>query len=701
MTKFLPYILVLTMCIGIVPPEHFLWIFLVTLVGYLILAFYYDRALPGCAKKIPPTIFLTLMSVAISSLLIFSFFHVDPSTYPNDPKDYHDLARTIVRYGKYAREVIVGGETKIYPTAYRPVGYPLFIAAIYFITGTVNYKFVVLLQYVLNLVAIFLFWKILCKFFSPKISIVATILYSLNLPLLFASNVLLSETLTQFIITISAYLLVYKYPANKFLHGMFLGVLTSFLVLIRTNYLFYLPVVLVLLYLKAGKRSTLALFLAALLMFGIWGYRNYNQSGKLIFTSVNGGINLFLGNNSYVLNGRASTWPPAEDVAKVINNSEDASDSASLQSGAVYDGIEKEAKYDALFSKEALDWIKSHPGTFIKLVFSRLSFLFSPHGDLFVNLERLNYPQKYQYYFLLTFQSLYFWFLFFLSLVGVFDKRFKFLLLLFMPYLAVFLISFSVSRFQMPLYIPMAILATFGIKRLIHFKQNVRWIVLALLLFVIQFSMFRKDLGSLMRYKFHFMDVSSAEATVKEPLIKKVYSEDRYLSAWLENKYDGVTTDSDIFSNVEGSEGDILLYKDVGTAGLPLYKIKKIEDLGIATSVKIGENLASGEKNRSVKAFEYYFRDEFKFVRILATIYKHSSIEIVGKSSFKMLSYPVENDFIKTNLLIPRSFFGNKIEIYVKAEEFPLHSTRRDMGKMCERVWDPGLAVVESVDLVN
>ncbi len=74
MTKFLPYILALVVCIGIVPPEDFLWIFLVTLICYFVLAFSYEKMLPGVAKMLPPTIFLILVSVAISSIISGQIF---------------------------------------------------------------------------------------------------------------------------------------------------------------------------------------------------------------------------------------------------------------------------------------------------------------------------------------------------------------------------------------------------------------------------------------------------------------------------------------------------------------------------------------------------------------------------------------------------------------------------------------------------
>lgn len=702
MINFAPILLLLIVSIGIVPPKHFFWIIFAALVGYLLIALFYEKILPKLAKRIPPLLPLILYSVFVSSLLIYGYFRVDPSTFPNDPKDYHSLAQTIVKYGIYGRETTIDNKTVIYSTAYRPVGYPLFLAVIYFITRSFNYKFVILLQFIFNLVSIYLFWKIVKNFYSGKIANVATIIYSFNLPLLFVSNILLSETLTQFIILVILYFLVLNFSTKKpVLYGILTGLLSSYLVLIRSNYILYIPIIFIFLYLKISKKSAIIFSLIAIIIFGIWGARNYRQSGKFIITSTNSGINIFLGNHPYVLNGRGTNWPPKEDLKKIIGNAEDSSDYPRLQTGEVFDGIKKEVLYDSIFKKSALNWAVSNPATFTKLVFSRLSYLFIPHRNLFANLEYLNNPYRYQYYFLLTIQSLYFWVFLFLSLVGIFDKRFKLLIFLSIPYLIPILISFSDTRFQLPLYIPMAILAAFGVKRLYYFKKNIKWILLALIIFFAHFGIFRNDFYCLFRYMVFYAKTAYAETHTPEIFIKKIYAEDKYLSAKLVNKYNGVTLDPDIASDSEGVGDDLLIYKNNTLFGLPAYEIRKLKDQDFNAVANLATKLMSPVSNRNTLVLTYRFNNDFKYLRILFTLYRHSSIEIIGKTGIKITSFPVEGDYIRDSLLIPRDFFGSDIEIYLDCEEFPLDSSKIPMSEIYNKLWNSNLANIESIDLVN
>ncbi len=106
---------------------------------------------------------------------------------------------------------------------------------------------------------------------------------------------------------------------------------------------------------RALKNSLIILIMASLVI-APWVYRNTKMMGQFTFVSNNGGIVLYINNNSENKFGR---WMPVENVRNSIVKTKEYK---------VANATEK----DKMLTKAAKNWIKTHPIRFIELGFERL-----------------------------------------------------------------------------------------------------------------------------------------------------------------------------------------------------------------------------------------------------------------------------------------------------------------------------------------
>lgn len=106
----------------------------------------------------------------------------------------------------------------------------------------------------------------------------------------------------------------------------------------------------------ASIKNSLIVLVVCAITISPWIYRNTRLVGQFTYVSNNGGIVLYINNNSENNMGR---WMPAENVENSIVKTEEYKQA-------------NMTKKNKMLSKAAKTWIKSHPMQFIELGFKRL-----------------------------------------------------------------------------------------------------------------------------------------------------------------------------------------------------------------------------------------------------------------------------------------------------------------------------------------
>ncbi|WP_125153713.1 glycosyltransferase family 39 protein [Clostridium rectalis] len=114
-------------------------------------------------------------------------------------------------------------------------------------------------------------------------------------------------------------------------------------------------------------KNSLIIFIVSILVITPWCYRNTKLIGQPTFVSNNGGIVLYINNNSQ---NNTGLWMPAEDVENSIVKTDEYINA-------------NMTKKNKMLSKAAKSWIKENPKQFIKLGFLRLKNTYAAAGDTY------------------------------------------------------------------------------------------------------------------------------------------------------------------------------------------------------------------------------------------------------------------------------------------------------------------------------
>lgn len=293
-------------------------------------------------------LFVLIVFIGLSIRIVFNFSYQKPPA--SDELDYHSLASNLSSIGTY------GSLDK--PTAYRPVGYPAFLAIVYFTFGN-NPLFAKIVQSILDtLTAILLF--IILRSKSLVGSFLVLSLWLFYPPAILYSNLLLSETLFSFLLVLLGFILL-RENRKQFTHSLLIGIIVGFLALIKSWFLIILFLLLLFHKKLSFSKKDLAVLLAGLFcVIAPWVVRNF-QRFDTFSLSLNGGINLYIGNNPKATGGYFLNLP---ETMKDISNNEKA--------------------LNSIATKEALSFILARPEMFFINGFKKIARTFSSQGELLV-----------------------------------------------------------------------------------------------------------------------------------------------------------------------------------------------------------------------------------------------------------------------------------------------------------------------------
>lgn len=189
------------------------------------------------------------------------------------------------------------------PTAYYPVGYPMFLGALFKIFG-ISILVGRIANIFLYLGILFLSYYISKSIFkSELVGKITLLILSVYPNFIFYSSILVTELLFLFLFLLGTYLLLIS--KNKSWILIPAGIVLGLMCLVKPQG-FVLPVILVVSLFNNNKRTFLYKLKKILLIYTFmvpillpWVIRNYIVFDDFVFVSTNDGINLLMGNNPY------------------------------------------------------------------------------------------------------------------------------------------------------------------------------------------------------------------------------------------------------------------------------------------------------------------------------------------------------------------------------------------------------------------
>ena len=314
-------------------------------------------------------IFLVLFLIAIIASRLFAFYFYKDLNLENEWANlFHNLQIT----GVMGFNVIIDDNTvvqkfaevgdKVLPSVWMPPFYVFFLYAINVIIGNIFplAKSVIIIQILLNLLSIYIFFQIVRKFFNKKVTLSLTIIYSFFPALIFSSVQISSISIQIFLILCFFYFIPDGFYQKKKYSLVIFSIISGILMLTRGEFfIFYIFTIFYFFIYKEQKiKNLISSIIITLLVLSPYLYRNYKNFNAIILTK-SFGYNLLKGNNkNFKIEG---------DVSSINQIRENLNISANNNF---------EIEIDNIYKNEALKYIKENPLTFIKNYFKKFfSFL--------------------------------------------------------------------------------------------------------------------------------------------------------------------------------------------------------------------------------------------------------------------------------------------------------------------------------------
>ncbi|MBI5726331.1 MAG: glycosyltransferase family 39 protein [Ignavibacteriales bacterium] len=238
---------------------------------------------------------IAVMTLGLLIRLLYFFENIDNPFFQmpaSDGKIYCDWASAIFS-GNNSNDVFFMS----------PV-YPYFLSSIFLLTG-IALNPVYIIQIVISISTILFVYLSGKKLFSEYSGLLAALLFALCGPSVFYTQLILSETLQMFIISILVFEMAVINNNTLYNRWLFVGVITGFGILIRPTIAVVVLAAIIIIYfrLKAKGRQLFSVKASLLFIIGLVlviipvSTYNFLKSGQLTLFTANSGINLWIGNN--------------------------------------------------------------------------------------------------------------------------------------------------------------------------------------------------------------------------------------------------------------------------------------------------------------------------------------------------------------------------------------------------------------------
>jgi 4-amino-4-deoxy-L-arabinose transferase-like glycosyltransferase len=306
-------------------------------------------------------IFVICVLYAIISLGLFFLVFGGNAVISNDTPSYIMPAKHIVSNAFFSGN----GTTAEYS---RTPGYPLFLAIVLMLGG--NNITVVIIQIILMVIKVYLFYSILIILHTPKkLSFLGSLLLLCNVQSYGYSFAIITEPLFGFLLVLSLYFLIYYIYKKKdsWIYLLF-SISLNYALLVRPilmyfNMLVCLAMLIAFIIKKIQLKCFILFTLCFAIFFGGWSYRNYLHSGVFIFSTLPK-------NNTQIYYApiitAGSEYMKTHDVQSFIEGATDYHEEMFLQEyPEVKDGNLNEAQIAVLRGKYGSQFIRNHFSEYI------------------------------------------------------------------------------------------------------------------------------------------------------------------------------------------------------------------------------------------------------------------------------------------------------------------------------------------------
>lgn len=310
--------------------------------------------------------YLISMLIAVAACILWVAL---VKTVPYSDFDYYySLAKSIADGGNF-------GDT------YTSVGYAIVLGYVFMIFGK-SILVGEIFNLLLTTISYFLMYSLLKKINMSEIKKRMIFLVFIFFPANIFYNSLLG---TEILFTMLLLLITNIYFSNNKFKYVFVGILAGAETMIKPGFFVFFFAVFLVEIIKNKKLIKSVLHaLIVLILTGVvvspMIYRNTKVVGEFTGVSNNGGIVLYINNNSQNNKGR---WMPAADVENSIVLTKE------------YKKANMTEK-NHMLSKAAKKWIKSHPGQFIVLGFKRLANVYFVGDDILFTYNKAGLSQNVQ-----------------------------------------------------------------------------------------------------------------------------------------------------------------------------------------------------------------------------------------------------------------------------------------------------------------
>ncbi len=255
------------------------------------------QAGPGMARA-EKILLLLILLITLATRLYY--IYTSPAlTLTHDEVGYHRMSLQFLEKG-------ILGYYSDKPRAFVTPGYPLFLAAAYYIGGLLHVEPMAAartFQVVVSVFSVLLVYLMARKSGGPPAGVLAAILAAIYLPSFMANNRILTEVLYAFLLLAYIYSLTVLFSKNGLRWHALSGALLALAVLVRPVVAPFLVVPYVVKFFFHRDRQILAGLLVAVIAFCIvmtpWWVRNYLVFEKFIIFSTESGNPFLRGTDPY------------------------------------------------------------------------------------------------------------------------------------------------------------------------------------------------------------------------------------------------------------------------------------------------------------------------------------------------------------------------------------------------------------------
>ncbi len=256
-----------------------------------------------------------------------------------------------------------------HPTAFRPPGYPIFLAGVYLLFGH-SYPAVRLIQAWLDAVTCLLVYAIGKELFSRRVGLLAAVGLSLHPLQVYMVGEFYSETVSFLFQAVALWLAARMVRQREWFLPLLLGIFLAATPLTRPTATLWVPLMLLWGLLRPFSwqlrlRDIGLMLVGLMLLFGPWTLRNFLVFGEFIPVASLGGVGVWAGNN------------PLSQGGGMMPNEQTWGEGAPEFGWGGWAGL-SETESSRRFMERGLAWIRDHPLEFAALVPRKLLRLWSP-----------------------------------------------------------------------------------------------------------------------------------------------------------------------------------------------------------------------------------------------------------------------------------------------------------------------------------